>query len=210
MRNNLFIIAKSGWSTIGYALLAFVIFSLLDLDLFAFLAFIAVVAFIYVFRNPERVMPFYQSNSLVVPCDGVATAIEQLEESDYAYRVDIESSYLNVGVLRLPMQAKLTSVKLVRGSRLAKDTKLFTLLNEYAKLVFTDDANNSIKVVHRLKQSFTPLTIDIIKGETLMQSARYGFMINGVTSLYVPNNFRLNLQVGQEVLASETLVGYFS
>ena len=210
MRNNLFIIAKSGWSYIGYAFLVFVIFSLLDLDLLAFIAFVAIGLFVYLFRNPERVMPFYQENSFVAPSDGVITAIEQLENEEYAYRVDIESSYFNVGVLRVPMHAKLSSVKIVRGSRTAKDSKLFALLNEYAELVFTDNTDNSVTIVHRLKQGFAPIDIDLVQSQELMQAARYGLMINGVTSVYLPSNFRLNVNVGEEVLASETLVGYFS
>ena len=210
MRNNLFIIAKNGWSYIAYASLAFVIFSLLDLDFLAFLAFVAIGAFVYLFRNPERVMPFYQANSLVAPSDGVITAIEQLEDEVFSYRVDIESSYFNVGILRVPMHAKLSSIQIVRGSRTAKDSKLFTLLNEYAELVFTDDADNSVKIVHRLKQGFAPIDIELVKSQELMQAARYGLMINGITSVYLPSNIRLNVNVGQEVLSSETLIGYFS
>ncbi|QOP46274.1 phosphatidylserine decarboxylase [Sulfurimonas paralvinellae] len=210
MRNNLFIIANSGWKYIGYALVAFILFSLLDWDLLAFISLLMTGLFIYLFRNPERIMPFYQQKNLVAPSDGVVTAIEHLENSDYAYRLDIESSYLNIGVLRVPMAAKVSEVKIVRGVRTGKNSKLFSLLNENGEITFADEADNKVKVLHRLKQSFAPLDIDLIKSQELMQAARYGVMINGVTSLYLPANFRLNLNVGQELRASETLVGYFS
>jgi len=144
------------------------------MELLAFIAFGLTLFFVYIFRNPERDVPFYQTNSLVAPCDGVVTSIEQLEDSEYAYRVDIESSYFNVGMLRVALNATVDSVRVVRGSRVAKSY------------------------------------IDLIEGQELMQTARYGLMINGFTSLYLPANFRLNLNVGQELRASETLVGYFS
>jgi len=176
MRNNLFIIAKSGWKYIAYAVAASIVFSILDMDLLAFFAFLAAISFVYLFRNPERVMPFYQQKSLVSPCDGVVTAIEQLEGSDYAYRLDIESSYFDVGVLRVPMHAKVEEIVIVKGARVAKNSKLFPLLNEYAAITFCDDSDNSVKVLHRLKQSLAPL----------------------------------NLNVGQELKGSETLIGYFS
>ena len=210
MRNNLFIIAKSGWSYIGYALLAFVIFSILDLDLLAFASFLFAVFFIYVFRNPEKEMPFFQPNSVVAPVDGVVTTIQQLEDSEYAYKIDIESSYFNIGVLRFPMDAKVETVTVVKGSRVAKNSKLFPLLNEYAELVFVDNAENRVKVIHRLKQSFAPIDIDLVKNQELMQRTRYGTMVNGVTSIYLKSNFRVNVSVGQETSASETLIGYFS
>jgi phosphatidylserine decarboxylase len=210
MRNNLFIIAKSGWRYIGYALGAFLLFSILDLEFFAFLSFVSAVFFVYVFRNPERQMPFYQQNSFVAPTDGVVTSIEELQESEYAYKIDVESSYFDVGVLRVPMSAQVASVEIVRGSRVSKNSKLFALLNEYAEILFVDDANNSVKVIHRQKQSFAPIEIELIKEQKLMQSARYGLMINGVTSIYLKSNFRLNVSVGQELRGSETLIGYFS
>jgi len=210
MRNNLFIIAKSGWKYIAYAAAAFILFSILDLDILAFVAFVATALFIYLFRNPERVTPFYQQKSLVSPCDGVVTAIEDLEEADFAYRLDIESSYFDVGVLRVPMHAKVENIQIVRGTRVAKSSKLFPLLNEHASITFHDDNGNRVKVIHRLKQSLAPLDIELIRAQELMPSARYGMMINGVTSIYLPANFRLNLNVGQELKGAETLIGYFS
>jgi len=210
MRNNTFIIARSGWRYVGAAFFAFVLFSLLDCDLFAFVSFVVMAAFVYIFRNPERAIMAYQPKSLVVPADGVVTAIETFEDGDYAYRVDIDSSYRNVALLRAPMSATVTSCKIVRGSRVAKNRKLFALLNEYAEFVLCDNEKNSIKIVHRLKESIVSFESDIKEGEMVLQSARYGFMTNGVTSLYLPQNFRLNLHIGENVVASETLVGYFS
>ncbi len=210
MRNNLFIIAKSGWSYIGYTALAFVIFSILDLDLLAFASFLLTVFFIYVFRNPEKEMPFFQPNSVVAPADGVVTTIQELEDSEYAYKIDIESSYFNIGVLRFPMDARVETVTVVKGSRVAKNSKLFALLNEYAELVFVDNAENRVKVLHRLKKSFSSIDIDLVQNQELMQRTRYGTIVNGVTSIYLKSNFRVNISVGQQTSASETLIGYFS
>ncbi|WP_457746537.1 phosphatidylserine decarboxylase [Sulfurimonas sp.] len=210
MRNNLFIIAKSGWKYIFYALLASVVFTVLDLEILSFLSFLAAGAVAYFFRNPERGLPFFQANALVSPCDGVIVSVDDVEDKEYAYKVDIESSYFDVSILRIPMNAKLSSIALTHGTRVGKKSKLFYDLNEFAELNFIDENGNKIKVVHRLKQSFAPLEIDIVKAQELMQTARYGVMINGVTSIYLPHNFRLNLNVGNEVKASETLVGYFS
>jgi len=64
--------------------------------------------------------------------------------------------------------------------------------------------------VHRLKQSFDSIHIDAFVNQTRLQGGRYGVMLNGVTTLYLPLNFRLNVNVGNQVKASETLVGYFS
>jgi len=34
-------------------------------------------------------------------------------------------------------------------------------------------------------------------------------MVNGITNIYLPKIFRINLGVGSQVIASQTLVGYF-
>jgi len=210
MRNNLFIIAKSGWVYILCAAALSLLFKILDFDLLSTLLFLLGLLFIYLFRNPERELPFFESNALVAPNDGVVIGIDEIEDSEYATKLDIESSYFDVSVLRIPMGAKVDSIGYISGTRVGKKSKLFYDLNEFAELEFVDKNGNKIKVLHRLKQSFAPLEIDLRAGDDTMQTARYGLMLNGVTSIYLPRNFRLNLSVGSEVKAAETLVGYFS
>jgi len=210
MKNNLFLISKNGVPYIGYSFLAFFIFSFLDLELLATLSFFVIIFFIFVFRNPERAILFYQKNSFRAPCDGVVTTIEQLENSEYAYKIDIESNYLNVGILRVPMNGKVESIELKRGTRTSKKSKLFNDLNEQITLMLVDEANNGVKVIHKLKQSFAPMDVNLTAGKKIVQTARYGHMVNGVTSIYFKQNFRINLNIGQEIKASETLIGFFS
>jgi len=84
---------------------------------------------------------------------------------------------------------------------------------EYQKIVIcfmTQMRIPRLKITHRLKQSFSPLFIEAIESHNLQQIARYGLMINGITSIYFPDNFRLNVNVGDELKASESLIGYFS
>jgi len=210
MKNNLFLISKNGVPYIGYSFLLFLVFSFLDLELFATFSFLFIIFFIFVFRNPERPLLFYQKNSFRAPCDGVVTAIEQLQNSEYAYKIDIESNYFNVGILRVPMNSKVESIELKRGTRTSKKSKLFDDLNEYVTLMLVDEADNEVKVIHKLKQSFAPVAVDLTVGKEIVQTARYGHMLNGVTSIYFKQNFRINLNIGQEIKASETLIGFFS
>ncbi len=210
MRNNLFPIAKEGWSYIGYAFVAFIVFAILDLELLEFLALVAIFVFAFVFRNPERVLPAFEEGSVVSPIDGVVVAIEELQEGEYAYKVEIESSYMNVAVLRVPLTSEVNSFKVVRGTRLPKQNQLSCILNENAEIVFQDKNANAIKVTHRLKKSFAPIKLGMFASQKFTQGARYGTALNTTTLLYLPQNFRLNVNVGIEVKASETLIGYFS
>lgn len=214
MRSNLLPIAKEGWSYLGGAFVAMLIFTLLKFTFLEFFAFLAILFFIFVFRNPERETLLYQQGSVVSPVDGTVLSIEEIdstESSEYAYKVEIDSNYLNVSLLRSPFGAVVQSVSLQRGARLAHAASLSNCLNENAVLLFQDrDSKNSVKIVHVLKESFKSIELDVINLGQLQQGARYGFMFNGVTTLYLPSNFRLNISVGSELRASESLLGYFT
>ncbi|MDD5399841.1 MAG: phosphatidylserine decarboxylase [Sulfurimonas sp.] len=212
MRNNLLPIAKEGWSYIVGALLLMLVFMLLHLAFLQFFAFLATLFFVFVFRNPERQNMLYQENSVVSPVDGTVISIEELDNDDsYAYKVDIDNSYLDVSLLRVPFTSVLEHVELHRGTRLSNMSSLSKVLNENAKLVFSDkNSNNKVKITHTLKQSFKSIDLDVANLQNLQQGSRYGLMINGVTTLYLPHNFRLNISLGAELIASESLLGYFT
>jgi len=212
MKNNLLPIAKEGWNYLAASLLLMFIFTLLNFDFLQFFAFLATLFFIFVFRNPERQNMLYQESSVVSPADGTIVSIQEIEDEDgYAYKVDIDSTYLNVSLLRSPFTSTLEQVELYRGTKLSHANTLSKALNENATLLFVEkNSNNKVKITHTLKESFKDINLDVVKSQNIQQGARYGLMINGVTTLYLPQNFRLNVNVGAELLACETLLGYFT
>jgi len=210
MQSNLLPVSKEGVKYIASTLGILIVFILLDLEFLALFSFLLLIAFTYMFRNPERQLPNFQENSVISSCDGIVRSITEINDSQYAYRVDVESSCLDVAILRVPSNSSVESIETHYGTRVSKGSKLFSALNENTQIVFKDTRGNVYKVKHTLKQSFAPLYIDIIKAQKLHQTARYGVMINGVTSIYLPHNFRINVSVGNELKAAETLIGYFS
>ena len=210
MKNNLFPIAPSGIKYVSISGVVFVLFFLFDFDILAFLSFLITLALAFTFRNPEREVAVFEKGSVVSPVDGIVTSIENLKDEDFAYKVEVDSSCLDVGVLRSPMDAKVSSLQFFHGARISEDTALHKVLNENASLVFENSDANSIKIQHRLKQSFAPLSIDAMEAQELRQGTRYGMQVNGTTTLYFPQNFRLNVNVGSPLEASQTLLGYFS
>lgn len=210
MKNNLLPIAKEGWKYIGYALGFFILFSVLDLEFLQLVAFAVVLFFLFVFRNPERELPSFDSSSVLCPVDGEVIAIDEITDSEYAYKVTVNTSYKDVGVLRAPMNSTLVAVEKKNGTRLSLDNPVAKQTNENVGVVFKDSNENKVKVLHTLKQSLCGVVVDVEENKNIVQSARYGLMVNGVTQIYLPKNFRLNLIMGEETRASESLVGYFS
>lgn len=210
MTNNLFFIAKEGWNFILYSVLAFVLFMVIDFEFLAFFAFIFTVFFIFIYRNPERQVPIFQELSVVSPVDGVVLSIEEMDDSTYVYKVEIDTTYTDVSVLRIPFTSSIKQFSIVKGARVSRFNTLGKKLNENSEIVFEDEKNNKIKIVHRLKQSFDGIKIDVLEEQKFQQGSRYGVMINGISTIYLPQNFRLNINVGNQIKASESLIGYFS
>ena len=210
MKSNLFPISSTGFKYVASAFLAFVIFSIFDIEFLALISFILMLAFGFIFRNPEREVPLFEKNSLLSPVDGNVISIEDIRDAEYAYKLEIDSTYLNVGVLRTPFDSALRSVVKKSGARLASTSTLSEDINENAELIFADENSNSVKIVHTLKRSFDGISIDVKNAQNIKQASRYGVMTNGTTTLYLPKNFRLNVTLGSELEGSQTLIGYFS
>lgn len=210
INNNLFVLYKDGWKYISIALVLSVFLYAFSLHTLAFISFLLAGVFIFVFRNPERLFPVFQSSSLLSPVDGIVESIEEIDNSEYAYKLTIDSSLFDVGILRAPMSAKIESIEHIKGTKVGIKSTLYQDLNETLCLIFVNNDTNKIKVIHRLKESFIPLYVDIKESQEVYQTARYGFINNTSTTVYIPNNFRLNISVGSTLKASESLLGYFS
>ncbi|QOP41861.1 phosphatidylserine decarboxylase [Sulfurimonas marina] len=210
MNNNLLIIAKYSFSYVGYSALAFIIFYMFGFEFLATFAFFVTLFFVYIFRNPERELQIFDKSSIIAPCDGVVSAIEEIENGIYRYKVEIESTFTDVGLLRAPMNGKVEKLALIKGTKSPKSSKLFSDLNESLSLEIVNDKEESIKVVHSLKQSPVPIFCDLHDEQEVIKSMRYGFATNCVTTIYLPSNVRLNLNITDRVKASESLIAYFS
>jgi len=210
MKNNLLPIAKEGWIYIGYGILSILITSLFGFEILEFFSFIITGFFIYIFRNPERQNVIYEKNSVVSPVDGTIISIDEIkQDSNYSYKILIDSSYLDVSLLRVPLSSSLVSIDIKHGARLSDFSPLSKKINENTELIFKDN-ENVLKVQHMLKKSIVPINVDLLIEKKLLQGSRYGVMVNGITALYLPQNFRINVNVGDEVKASQALIGYFS
>lgn len=205
----LFLFHKHSLRYLAYAFAFTLLFAFLDLELFALVAFAFMLFAAYAFRNPPKIVQNFETDALLSPVDGKVVSVEEIEDAAFGYKIVIESSYKDLSILRAPMKAGVSDLTLVRGTRVAKSSKLFSDLNEYGVISFTDESGRSVKVEHRLTRSFAPLIFDANKYETLEKGASYGVMLSGVTTLYLPKSFKLNVNAATQVSAAETLLGYF-
>lgn len=213
-RNDTMIVAHQGWPYLGAAVVAFVLFVLLDWGLFQFLAFVTAALIVYIYRNPERIVPHYQEHSIVAMADGRIRSIETVDASpllaEPCYKVELTSSVFHTSLLRMPFEGKVMHLELRRGSRLSTLRPLAQKLNERACIAFENDQNQRCAIEHLLDQSIDALSITTHEEEHLHQGSRYGLVVKGDHTLYLPLQSRVAVKVGDDVRAGETLIGYFS
>lgn len=205
--NDTFIVSKAGYKLLSISIGLFILFSLFGWGFFKFLTFLAFVALVYIYRNPEREIPYFQNGSLISPVDGKVIAINTL---DNGYEVVVKSSLLDTSILRAPFLSKVKSFHIRKGTRLSTDIRKSMLLNEKLQIEFEDKNKNIVYVEHILDNSIDDITANIHLEQDLNQGKRYGVMTKGKTIIRLPITCRLSLHVGEQVRAGETLLGYIS
>ena len=207
MMNDTFVVSKAGHKHIAVAAVFFILFTLLGWGFFKFLSLLALAFFVFIYRNPEREVPYFQNGSLVSPVDGKVTAINSL---DNGYEVVVKSSLFDTSILRAPFLAKVKSSHVRKGARLSTDIRKSMLLNEKLEVEFEDNKKHIVHVEHILDNSVDDITVNLHFDQEINQGKRYGVMTRGKTIIRLPITCRLSLHVGDQLRAGETLLGYVS
>jgi phosphatidylserine decarboxylase len=125
------------------------------------------------------------------------------------FKIVISKSYMDVAIMRTPFDGIVKSYRLQHGSQLSDSTKLAPLLNEQASIVFETE-NKQIAVEHLSLKSIDRLYCYPVAGQSIKQGMRYGLMLSGEITIYLPEKSRVAVKVDEEVVAGQTLLGYFS
>jgi phosphatidylserine decarboxylase len=211
INNDTFIIAKDGFRCIAASFALMLFFMVIDADVLTFLSFILLLLTLWAYRNPERVTPYLQEDSIVSVADGVIKSIETVEEDDgqSSFKIVIRTGFLDTSILRVPFACKVKETKTLHGARLSLSTPLSKKLNEQSHIVFGTD-EKQVRVSHNLQMASVGIKNRLIENYPVIQGMRYGLMVKGNTTIILPRNSRVAVKVGQSVRAGETLIGFFS
>ncbi|SFV56024.1 Phosphatidylserine decarboxylase-related protein [hydrothermal vent metagenome] len=197
-----------GLKKAGYSAILALVFAIFDFELLASLFLLMALFFLYIYKIPKRLVANISNSGVVAPVDGKVVEIKKEDNKEYGYKVVIDSSFFHAPLLYSPFEAKEGSFYLKRGTRLGQTSHLFKRLNETLEVFFTN-GDKSIKIEHRLKR--TPLNIELFtKKREFKCGESYGFALNAITTLYLPKDFQANINIGQNLYASQTILGYFS
>lgn len=165
------------------------------------------------FRDPVRVPPI-DPQAFVSPADGKVIAIQPVEYDEHiggeALQIAIFLSLFNVHIQRVPVDARIDSTRYCPGRFLAAFKPRASEENEQAVTYFTGNGGK-----FTVKQIAGTLARRIIchmrPHSSVRRGERLGFIRFGSrVEIIVPADFQLQVEIGERVKGTTTIIGYFS
>ncbi len=197
---NINILAKEGYKSIIITLgIALVFDFIFGFDCLAIILYLLTIAFIFMYRNPERTVHTNQ-NEFLSPVDGKINSIDIKDGKKFVY---IDVSLCNVHLLRSPIDADLHVIDHVHGLNLPAFKYKAKKLNERMTLDFGKIKVNLLSGFFNRSLNFKDIT-SLSKGE------RVGIFLNGSVVLELSNDEKVFVKIGDKVKAGETIIGAFN
>ncbi|RDU59743.1 phosphatidylserine decarboxylase [Helicobacter marmotae] len=205
------IIAKQGWLGALILLIAFLLMVFFDWDSAALILFIALVLWLVMFRNPERIPSSEEENVFVSPVDGI---VRDINVGNAEIRILIETRFIDVGVIRAPcdvLQSKCYEKKGLSLTYCSKDKR--EVLNAFMEFESLQNRAFSMK--------FYPIffsSSELFISDNLDMGERIGFMKAGMTHIIIPlkgkkstqsSEVEIKVGIGDRVRALQSVIGYF-
>ncbi|MDD2828857.1 MAG: phosphatidylserine decarboxylase [Sulfuricurvum sp.] len=210
VQNDTFILSKQGWLPIALAGTLFIFFSMTALHLFQFIFGALLIAFLILFRNPERSAALGETSSIISSVDGVVLGIEETLINDKTMKkVTILNSLWNVSMLRAPFDGVMEWCKVRHGVSLGLYHPLAEMLNEKILIAFKSLSGHEVFIEHTSAQSCFSIAVENEEAQKMKEGSRYGFLARGRTVMYIPNEVTLNVHAGADVRAGESVIGRF-
>ena len=195
------IIAKEGWKYITISFGFFILFFIIGFGFLAFLAFLITACNIYIFRNPEREPSSFDENIITSPIDGV---VEEIKEGEAYNMIKINHSFMDTHLLRSPLKMNIEKTKKRNGLFLNSKNPKSKMLNETYQIF----ANTKFgEVIIKLMPSRCSRKIDFFNKDEFTAGARFGILMDGFLEINLPKSIKISIEVGDRVIARNSIIG---
>jgi phosphatidylserine decarboxylase len=168
---------------------------------------------LWFFRNPERKTPEIE-NSIISSADGKVCLIDNAcppEEtgmgSDEMLRICVFMNVFNVHINRSPIAGKINKIVYKEGHFFNASLDKASEKNERSSIVLSNQKGTEIVVVQIAGLIARRILGFVSTNQNLDQGERYGLIRFGSrVDIYLPLNSNINCNVGDKVIAGETLL----
>lgn len=204
-QNNVGVLVHQGYFYIALTFVPLAISMLFDFPTLISLLFLGLFGVVvYFFRNPEREVNNQGEETILSPIDGI---IRDIEHDDDSVTIVIENRVQDTHLIRSAIGAKINSIETKHGLFSSSENSVVNHLNERATLIQTVEDST---ITYELYYSLIPLRSNFYlqANETVALGSRIGFIGSGIVRLKLPHNSEIQCNVGREVSASESLIGF--
>lgn len=206
------IIAREGWVFIAIAFLTAIGVTVFAGWLWAIPLWIIAFFVLQFFRDPPRDIP-ENKNAILAPADGRIVAIEKIEDPYLkrdSIKISVFMNVFNVHSNRSPVDGKVEDKWYFPGKFINADLPKASLENERNALWIKSDNGADITCVQVAGLIAKRIVCHITANEHLRRGQRFGFIRFGSrVDVYLPLNIKINVNIGDKVSATETVLAEF-
>lgn len=206
------IIAREGWVFIVIAFLAAIGVTVFAGWLWSIPLWIIAFFVLQFFRDPAREIPG-NKNAILAPADGRIVAIEKTEDPYLkrdAIKISVFMNVFNVHSNRSPVDGEVQDKWYFPGKFINADLPKASLENERNALWIKADNGADVTCVQVAGLIAKRIVCHIKASEHLRRGQRFGFIRFGSrVDVYLPLNIKINVNIGDKVSATETVLAEF-
>jgi len=165
---------------------------------------------LYFFRDPQRIPP--NNDGFLSPGDGKVVQIIDVEDAEIgkAKQISIFLSVFNVHSQRVPLSGKVISKTYNSGKFLAAFNHKASLDNEQTVVMFETESGKRYKI-KQIAGLIARRIINYMESENRVERGqRLGFIRFGSrVDIIVPEDFQIDVSLGDMVRGNQTIIGRF-
>jgi phosphatidylserine decarboxylase len=205
-------VAKEGLPFLIPLALITVFFLAMGWNLLTFLGIFITLFIVFFFRNPKRKIPSLE-NIILSPADGKIIHVGEYEEDRFlnkrVLKVSIFMSIFDVHLNRAPVSGRVLQRSYLPGRFLVAHVEKSSLLNEQNALILETEDRLRILLVQIAGFVARRIVCYAKADDTLRRGEIFGLIRFGSrVDLYLPQEVKPLVRVGQHVKGGESIIGY--
>lgn len=206
------IIAREGWLFIAIAFLAAIGVTVFVDWLWAIPFWVISFFVLQFFRDPPREIP-ENRNAILAPADGRIVAVEETQDPYLkrdAVKISVFMNVFNVHSNRSPVDGEVQDKWYFPGKFINADLPKASLENERNALWIKADNGADVTCVQVAGLIAKRIVCHIAIKDHLQRGQRFGFIRFGSrVDVYLPLNIKINVNIGDKVSATQTILAEF-